>query len=42
MCVPRERAEEVVKASRAREQAEAQVLDRLTAGETTLDVFGWY
>jgi 4-hydroxy-4-methyl-2-oxoglutarate aldolase len=42
MCVPRERAEEVVTSSRAREQAEARALDRLNAGETTLNIFGWY
>jgi 4-hydroxy-4-methyl-2-oxoglutarate aldolase len=42
MCVPRERAEEVVTSSGARDQAEARALDRLNAGETTLNIFGWY
>jgi 4-hydroxy-4-methyl-2-oxoglutarate aldolase len=41
VCIPRERAAEVVTASRAREQSEALVLERLNAGETTLSIFGW-
>jgi 4-hydroxy-4-methyl-2-oxoglutarate aldolase len=41
MCIPRMRASEVVRASRAREQAEAAAIERLNAGETTLSIFGW-
>jgi 4-hydroxy-4-methyl-2-oxoglutarate aldolase len=39
--IPRARAAEVVMSSREREQTEAQVLERLNAGETTLSIFGW-
>jgi 4-hydroxy-4-methyl-2-oxoglutarate aldolase len=42
VCIPSERAAEVVTSSRTREQAEARAVDRLNAGETTLDIFGWY
>jgi 4-hydroxy-4-methyl-2-oxoglutarate aldolase len=41
MCIPRIRADEVMRASRERQKAEALVLERLDAGETTLSVFGW-
>jgi 4-hydroxy-4-methyl-2-oxoglutarate aldolase len=41
VCIPRARAEEVVTLSRAREQSEAAVLERLNVGETTLSIFGW-
>jgi hypothetical protein len=30
-----------VEASRARESTEAGILDRLRAGETNLDIYGW-
>lgn len=38
--VPRERADEVVKACAAREQKEAAVRERLKAGELGLDIYG--
>jgi 4-hydroxy-4-methyl-2-oxoglutarate aldolase len=41
VCIPRARADEVVKLSIAREKAESLVLERLDAGETTLSIFGW-
>lgn len=41
LSVPRARADEVVRASRAREDAEALAIERLNAGETTLSIFGW-
>lgn len=39
--VPRERAAEVVEKSRRREADEAAILDRIRAGESTLDIYGF-
>jgi 4-hydroxy-4-methyl-2-oxoglutarate aldolase len=39
--IPRQSAGEVVAASGTRTQAETKALERLSAGETTLDIFGW-
>jgi 4-hydroxy-4-methyl-2-oxoglutarate aldolase len=41
MCIPRIHADEVVRTSRAREEAEALAIERLNAGETTLSIFAW-
>jgi 4-hydroxy-4-methyl-2-oxoglutarate aldolase len=41
VCIPRLRADEVVRASRAREASDARAIERLNAGETTLGIFGW-
>jgi 4-hydroxy-4-methyl-2-oxoglutarate aldolase len=41
VCIPRSMARQVVEASRARESTEAGILDRLRAGETTVDIYGW-
>ena len=41
VCIPRLMARQVVEASRARESAEAKILERLRAGETTLHIYGW-
>ena len=38
--VPRKRASDVLKASQAREAKEAQVRERLKAGELGLDIYG--
>ena len=39
--IPRARVPAVIEASRAREAQEADILERLRAGEATLDVYGW-
>lgn len=39
--IPRARVPEVIAGSRAREAEEAAILERLRAGEATLDVYGW-
>lgn len=39
--IPRGRAPAIVAASLQREDDEAQILKRLAAGESTLDVYGW-
>lgn len=41
VAIPRSRVADVVKASAAREAKEAEVMKRLRAGETTMDVYGW-
>lgn len=41
VCIPRERAAEVIKASQEREAMEADVLRRLENGETSLSIYGW-
>jgi 4-hydroxy-4-methyl-2-oxoglutarate aldolase len=41
VCVPRQRAGEVIEASTAREAAELSQLSRIRTGESTLDIFGW-
>jgi 4-hydroxy-4-methyl-2-oxoglutarate aldolase len=41
VCIPRARAGEVVQASREREEKESKILERLKAGETTLEIYGW-
>lgn len=41
VAIPRERAAEVVDKSHRREADEAAILQRLRAGEATLDVYGW-
>jgi len=39
--VPKERVEEAIEKSYAREQKEARVRARLNAGETSLQIYGW-
>jgi 4-hydroxy-4-methyl-2-oxoglutarate aldolase len=39
--IPRQRAAEVVAAAQRREAQEADILRRLQAGESTLDIYGW-
>lgn len=39
--VPRESASETIERGRERERKEREILERLRAGETTLDVYGW-
>ncbi len=39
--VPAERAAEIIEKSAAREAKEADVMARLRAGETTLEIYGW-
>lgn len=39
--VPAERAAEIIEKSQAREAKEADVMARLRAGETTLEIYGW-
>lgn len=41
VCIPRDRAEAVLSAARARERHEAETCCRLEAGATTLDLYGW-
>jgi len=41
VALPRERAAAVVAASLQREAQEADILRRLAAGESTLDIYGW-
>jgi 4-hydroxy-4-methyl-2-oxoglutarate aldolase len=41
VCIPREQAKETVRAGAARDSHESQILKRLEAGETTLDIYGW-
>lgn len=41
VAVPNARVAEVVEAGRSREATEAAILERLEAGEATLDVYGW-
>lgn len=41
VCIPRLMARQVVQASRARESTEANILERLRAGETTMHIYGW-
>lgn len=41
VCVPREKAKEAVQDAVARDAHESQILKRLEAGETTLDIYGW-
>jgi 4-hydroxy-4-methyl-2-oxoglutarate aldolase len=41
VCIPRSIASSVLSASRARDAKEADILKRLEAGETTLDIYGW-
>lgn len=38
---PREKAQAIVEAARRRDASEADILKRLEAGETTLDIYGW-
>jgi 4-hydroxy-4-methyl-2-oxoglutarate aldolase len=39
--IPRARATEVLETARERESREAEVLERLRRGETTLEIYGW-
>ncbi len=39
--IPRARAAEVIAAARERERKEQEILQRCTAGETTLEIYGW-
>jgi 4-hydroxy-4-methyl-2-oxoglutarate aldolase len=41
VAVPRMRVREVIEASRRRTEDETRALERLQAGETSLDIFGW-
>jgi 4-hydroxy-4-methyl-2-oxoglutarate aldolase len=41
VAIPREGVEEALQAAARREEAEARILDRLRAGESTLDIYGW-
>lgn len=41
VCIPRDRVAEVLDKSVRREADEAKILQRLQAGESTLDVYGW-
>ena len=41
VAVPRDRVAEVLDKSRARENKEADVMKKLDAGETTIDLYGW-
>jgi 4-hydroxy-4-methyl-2-oxoglutarate aldolase len=41
VAIPRERVEEVVQKSREREDKEAETMRRLTAGQTSIDLYGW-
>lgn len=41
VCIPRVKALKAISASRAREESESEALQRLAAGETTLNIFGW-
>jgi 4-hydroxy-4-methyl-2-oxoglutarate aldolase len=40
MVIPSERAEQIIRASRARDAAEHSIFARLRAGETTVDIYG--
>lgn len=40
--VSKERMEETIAAAKAREAKEAEVMDRLRNGETTLEIYGWH
>lgn len=39
--IPRQRAGEVIEASKAREAKEAEIIKKLKAGANTLDLYGW-
>ena len=41
VCIPRLLAHQVLDAARTRESVEAQILERLRAGETTLSIYEW-
>jgi 4-hydroxy-4-methyl-2-oxoglutarate aldolase len=41
VAIPRERVAEVLDKSRAREDKEADVMHKLEAGETSIDLYGW-
>jgi 4-hydroxy-4-methyl-2-oxoglutarate aldolase len=41
VAIPRERVAEVLDKSRAREDKEADVMRKLEAGETSIDLYGW-
>ena len=41
VAIPAARVESVLAASQRREVEEANILERLKAGETTLDIYGW-
>ena len=42
VCIPRERASDVIAAAAKREADELEICDRLRGGATTLDIYGWY
>jgi 4-hydroxy-4-methyl-2-oxoglutarate aldolase len=41
VCLARDRVEQVLQSARQREQQEADILERLENGATTLDIYGW-
>jgi 4-hydroxy-4-methyl-2-oxoglutarate aldolase len=41
VCIPRIRAREILEAAGKRTHDESHALERIAAGETTLDIFGW-
>jgi 4-hydroxy-4-methyl-2-oxoglutarate aldolase len=41
VCIAGDQVEQVLKAARQRERQEADILDRLQQGATTLDIYGW-
>ena len=41
VCLPRERVATILRSASERDHQEAAIIERLKAGETTLDIYGW-
>lgn len=41
VCLPRRQVAAILRAARDRDQQEAAIIERLKAGETTLEIYGW-
>lgn len=41
VCLPRQQVATILQAASNRDQQEAAIIERLKAGETTLDIYGW-
>ena len=41
VCVPSQQVKETLAAAATREADESEILKRIEAGETTLDIYGW-
>jgi 4-hydroxy-4-methyl-2-oxoglutarate aldolase len=41
VCLPRQQVAAILRAASNRDQQEAIIIERLKAGETTLEIYGW-